>query len=179
MVRLPCGSRSIRRTRKPRSPSATPRFSVVVVFATPPFWLANAMTFASAGPFVTLALMFGRGSIRESAIGPLFRGMLAQSSDGAARSFRHRRFGPRHRARRRPRRPSLPHRRLERLDRARGSPRGPALAPRPGLRLPHERPQLDEQGLRRDLLAAERLDAVEPFEHVSRLVHASNLPGQV
>ena len=46
MVRLPCGSRSIRSTRWPSSCSATPRFSVVVVFATPPFWFANAMTLA-------------------------------------------------------------------------------------------------------------------------------------
>ena len=46
IVRLPCGSRSMRSTRFPSSPSATPRLSVVVVFATPPFWFANAMTLA-------------------------------------------------------------------------------------------------------------------------------------
>jgi hypothetical protein len=44
IVRLPCGSRSIARTENPFSFIATPRFSVVVVFATPPFWLANAIT---------------------------------------------------------------------------------------------------------------------------------------
>ena len=32
------------------SASATPRFSVVVVFATPPFWFAKAMTLAIVGP---------------------------------------------------------------------------------------------------------------------------------
>ena len=35
----------------PARASATPRLSVVVVFATPPFWFASAITRASAGPF--------------------------------------------------------------------------------------------------------------------------------
>ena len=43
IVRLPWGSRSISSTRLPISLSATPRLSVVVVFATPPFWLARTM----------------------------------------------------------------------------------------------------------------------------------------
>src|SRR5215218_8351912 len=46
IVRLPCGSRSTHSTRWPRSTKAAARFSVVVVFATPPFWFVNAMTFA-------------------------------------------------------------------------------------------------------------------------------------
>src|SRR5918999_3000749 len=46
IVRLPCGSRSTQSTRCPRSTNAAARLSVVVVFATPPFWLVNAMTFA-------------------------------------------------------------------------------------------------------------------------------------
>src|SRR4051812_43738313 len=46
IVRLPCGSMSMQRTRWPSSAKAAARLSVVVVFATPPFWLANAMTFA-------------------------------------------------------------------------------------------------------------------------------------
>ena len=46
IVRLPCGSRSTQSTRCPRSTNAAARFSVVVVFATPPFWFVNAMTFA-------------------------------------------------------------------------------------------------------------------------------------
>src|SRR5947209_1056799 len=46
IVRLPCGSMSTQSTRWPSSANAAARFSVVVVFATPPFWLANAMTLA-------------------------------------------------------------------------------------------------------------------------------------
>ena len=46
IVRLPCGSMSTHSTRCPRSANATARFSVVVVLATPPFWLAKAMTLA-------------------------------------------------------------------------------------------------------------------------------------
>src|SRR5215213_1119045 len=46
IVRLPCGSMSTHRTRWPSSPKAAARLSVVVVFATPPFWLAKAMTLA-------------------------------------------------------------------------------------------------------------------------------------
>src|SRR5918995_7368585 len=46
MVRLPWGSRSTQSTRWPRSTNAAARLSVVVVFATPPFWLVNAMTLA-------------------------------------------------------------------------------------------------------------------------------------
>src|SRR5438309_9330249 len=45
IVRLPCGSMSAHSTRWPSSAKATARFRVVVVFATPPFWLANAITF--------------------------------------------------------------------------------------------------------------------------------------
>src|ERR1700755_1257715 len=36
---------SMHRTRWPLSANATARFRVVVVLATPPFWLAKAMTF--------------------------------------------------------------------------------------------------------------------------------------
>ena len=46
IVRLPCGSMSTQSTRWPSSAKAAARFSVVVVFATPPFWLANAITLA-------------------------------------------------------------------------------------------------------------------------------------
>src|SRR6202140_6003656 len=44
IVRLPCGSMSQHSTRWPSSAKATARLSVVVVLATPPFWLANAIT---------------------------------------------------------------------------------------------------------------------------------------
>src|SRR5690606_19199626 len=40
---FPCGSRSITTTRLPCNASATARFTVVVVFPTPPFWLATQM----------------------------------------------------------------------------------------------------------------------------------------
>src|SRR4029453_14184313 len=40
--------RSTHSTRWPRSTKAAARLSVVVVFATPPFWFVNAMTFALA-----------------------------------------------------------------------------------------------------------------------------------
>ena len=51
IVRLPCGSRSTHSTRWPLSANAAARLSVVVVFATPPFWLAKAMTLAVGSPF--------------------------------------------------------------------------------------------------------------------------------
>src|SRR3954471_18486153 len=51
IVRLPCGSMSTQRTRWPSSTKATARLRVVVVLATPPFWLAKAMTLAL--PFKT------------------------------------------------------------------------------------------------------------------------------
>src|SRR5438270_6109250 len=44
IVRLPCGSMSQHKTRWPSTANATARLSVVVVLATPPFWLANAIT---------------------------------------------------------------------------------------------------------------------------------------
>ena len=43
MVRLPCGSPSIRRTFFPACAKPIPRFAQVVVLPTPPFWLAMAM----------------------------------------------------------------------------------------------------------------------------------------
>ena len=46
MVRLPCGSRSTQSARWPLSTNAAARLSVVVVLATPPFWLVKAMTLA-------------------------------------------------------------------------------------------------------------------------------------
>ena len=76
IVRLPCGSRSTQRTRWPDSAKATARLSVVVVFATPPFWLAKLITLAravgasarlappgasaGAGPIASLAVMRSR-----------------------------------------------------------------------------------------------------------------------
>src|SRR5213082_66571 len=67
IVRLPCGSRSTSSTRRPCSASATPRLRVVVVFATPPFWLAKAITRAIAGPLSAVRAC-GRESNRVSAV---------------------------------------------------------------------------------------------------------------
>src|SRR4029453_1317529 len=67
IVRFPCGSRSMTSTRKPCSLKATARFSVVVVFATPPFWLANTITLCNDFSSVAVcARTFGRGSRRMS-----------------------------------------------------------------------------------------------------------------
>src|SRR3954449_1045895 len=62
IVRLPCGSMSTQRTRWPFSANATARLSVVVVFATPPFWFANEITWAFGPPEEA-----GSGSGREAA----------------------------------------------------------------------------------------------------------------
>src|SRR5437588_9534341 len=59
MVRLPWGSMSQHRTRCPSSAKATGRLSVVVVLATPPFWLANAMT-------LKVAVTGGSASVGDS-----------------------------------------------------------------------------------------------------------------
>ena len=50
------------------SANATARFSVVVVFATPPFWLAKAMTLASA-----LAVTGGSDACVGEPIAPVIR----------------------------------------------------------------------------------------------------------
>src|SRR2546429_5745492 len=71
IVRLPCGSRSTASTFKPCSAKATARLGVVVVFATPPFWFAKAMTVGRRAPRAC-ARRFERGSRRASPIGALF-----------------------------------------------------------------------------------------------------------
>lgn len=43
-ARLPCGSASINNTFFPCLANPTPRFKVVVLFATPPFWFATEIT---------------------------------------------------------------------------------------------------------------------------------------
>src|SRR5713226_9334691 len=92
MVRLPWGSRSTASTVYPCSLSATPRFSVVVVFATPPFWLANAITLVTCFPLLDEARVFGRGSRRDSPMDPLFRARIAEScrcaDDGEGPGYR-------------------------------------------------------------------------------------------
>src|SRR5438094_3385085 len=73
MVRLPCGSRSTRSTFNPCSANATPRLSVVVVFATPPFWLAKEITRPIGGPLDVSVRIPGRGSRRASPMSPFLR----------------------------------------------------------------------------------------------------------
>src|SRR4051812_18179647 len=77
---------STQSTRWPASANAAARFSVVVVLATPPFWLANAMTLAlpdtvgSHGRVSRYAVLFaglyGNPSVVRSA-GGASRGSLA------------------------------------------------------------------------------------------------------
>src|SRR6185295_15035547 len=45
-VAFPCGSASTRRTRCPQEAITAARLTAVVVFPTPPFWLATAMDLA-------------------------------------------------------------------------------------------------------------------------------------
>src|ERR1700761_4448737 len=61
IVRFPCGSMSQHRTRCPSSAKATARFKVVVVLATPPFWLASAITLQVG---IVFLLRCDRGLIR-------------------------------------------------------------------------------------------------------------------
>src|SRR5690606_11523924 len=63
-VRLAWGSMSTSSTRQPASCSAAPRLATVVVLATPPFWLATAITRLTSsrprrglGPCVVLRLL--------------------------------------------------------------------------------------------------------------------------
>ena len=51
-VALACGSRSTRSTLRSRAARAAPRLIAVVVFPTPPFWLAMAMTRPMVNPNV-------------------------------------------------------------------------------------------------------------------------------
>src|SRR5437588_5730000 len=51
---LPCGSRSTTRTFSPMAASAVPRLMAVVVFPTPPFWLARARTRGTMGASVMM-----------------------------------------------------------------------------------------------------------------------------
>src|SRR3954471_15266181 len=44
---FPCGSKSISKTLSPTAASAVARLIAVVVFPTPPFWLAIAKTFGA------------------------------------------------------------------------------------------------------------------------------------
>ena len=86
IVRLPCGSRSTASTRLPCSRSATARFSVDVVFATPPFWFAKAMTCASA--FCGTVSGSGSSSYCKGPLCGPFRARLPESCPGLRARFR-------------------------------------------------------------------------------------------
>ena len=84
MVRLPCGSRSTQSTRWPRSTKAAARLRVVVVFATPPFWLVKAMTLALG---VITRAVFARAERNPSPLssGAFATGQAARARDGQGR----------------------------------------------------------------------------------------------
>src|SRR3954447_600949 len=73
VVALPCGSRSMTKTRNSSSASAAPRFTAVVVLPTPPFWLAIEIT---------------RGSVIGSGASPPLARIAANVSTGASVSIR-------------------------------------------------------------------------------------------
>ena len=75
MVRFPCGSRSIRRTRYPISLKATPRLRVVVVLATPPFWFASA---------ITRVPVAARGAGRGTKVGAVTGGVKTAASNSSS-----------------------------------------------------------------------------------------------
>src|SRR5690349_16289127 len=81
MVRLPCGSMSTHSTRCPCSAKAAARFSVVVVLATPPFWLAKAITLAWP---VTSRSVRGRGNLIGHPRSPRRRGFLPAARSRAS-----------------------------------------------------------------------------------------------
>src|SRR3954454_21997352 len=84
IVRLPCGSRSTHSTRWPRSTKAAARLSVVVVFATPPFWFVNAMTFALSAITQAVFARVGRNPSPFPS-GDFATGQAARRRDGQGR----------------------------------------------------------------------------------------------
>ena len=70
IVRLPCGSPSIRRTFFPACASPIPKLAQVVVLPTPPFWLAMAMicVFIDFTSFLIVAIASGNRKSRHSKI---------------------------------------------------------------------------------------------------------------
>src|SRR3954465_4606678 len=151
IVRVPWGSMATQSTRKPFSSKATARFSVVVVLATPPFWLANAMTLGLVGGLAMTAPYSPAGRWFLHARGGRRTGSLASPSDGVplrrgARAAARGRADARRVGEARSRRGPRPHRRAPRGHpggrpeqpgvRGRGRP-PPARPPRArGARLP-------------------------------------------
>src|SRR6185295_5503509 len=73
LVKFACGSRSTSRTRFPDSARDVARLIAVVVFATPPFWLATATTRARLVMWPTLVVIGGSNEKSYSAAGFLAR----------------------------------------------------------------------------------------------------------
>ena len=133
------GSRSTASTRLPCSASATARFSVVVVFATPPFWFANAITRASVAPRVPVrSVHTGEGAVEAHQA--LLRRLPSPSIQVAAPVlFRGVRGLERDRA------PLAPRRRPSSAAAPPSLRLGRGLHAHPRLRLAQERPQLVEE----------------------------------
>ena len=150
IVRLPCGSRSISSTLKPCSANATPRFSVVVVFATPPFWFASTITCVSAGAGTPAGRTLGRGRRRARPIYERHFCSAYRIPSASSRSFVDGDAGAR-----------------------------VALGARPRLGLGDERPQLVEEHARlwacpKLCARSELLDPPQPCQHPVRLVHRTD-----
>ena len=138
----------------PSSANATARFSVEVVFATPPFWLASAMTLPTVAPLEVDARGCGRAMSCKADMVP---GRLSAQASRVLLEFRpyfpagraSPGTDPRHRSR--PPEPSALH--------------GPRPPPRSAA------PATGEQvsGLR--TLPVERLDPLQPRQHTPGLVH--------
>ena len=157
IVRLPCGSMSTQSTRWPFSANAAARFRVVVVFATPPFWLANAITLAFGG---VLGRRVGSGVTADSdRSGPSGNGVSLAVEEPISRAYSYERGG------------------FLRI-------RDPYCCGRPGARPPRQAADLrDRQGRRRQVdrrgrprprrrargQAHDRLRGGPPGAHVARL----------
>src|SRR3954470_9864040 len=83
VLALPCGSRSITRTRFRVAARAVARLIAVVVLPTPPFWLATAMTRGRVAPPAAGAGITGIG-VSASGMGTL-SGILGVA--GASKVF--------------------------------------------------------------------------------------------
>src|SRR4051794_27914741 len=192
IVRFPCGSRSTSSTFSPCSANATPRFRVVVVFATPPFWLANEITRGIGASLAVSVRIPGRGSRRASPIESLLRshasypsGKFPEFQDNRFRAplaFRNLRVvedGSAHRRLLFPWKPTAlgaTRQRLAappqcRLGQVRPGPVG--LDPRLGL--VHQGTHLRQQPPRRRPLPLEGLDAPQPPQNCPGFVHTATL----
>ena len=126
-----------------------------VVFATPPFWLANAMTLVTPAPSSEVSAATGRRSACRKPIRATFRVRLAESCS---------RPMPERSA------PSTASRSRSIALSARSVEIG--LDANPCLGFGHERAQLEDERRSRRARTLEPLDPVETAEHGAGLVHA-------